>query len=139
MRVSVPSSSNRHSSTRPATSEKIEKFVPVPSKFAPNGYGSPGQMSMLATYPNELVELSSGRASAWGVAAGYHDIGGNWVPASPETAARVLDAMSADGPEPPPPGALIVRACEARPRPAPAGGVAEDGSVCPASAALPAH
>jgi len=36
-RVSAPSSPNRHSSTRPATSENRAKFVPTPSKVAPSG------------------------------------------------------------------------------------------------------
>ena len=36
------SSSNRHSSTRSACSEKSEKFVPSPSQVAPSGNGAPG-------------------------------------------------------------------------------------------------
>src|SRR5262245_61599570 len=45
-RVSTPASSNRHSSTRSADSEKIEKLVPTPSNVAPSGYGWPGQICM---------------------------------------------------------------------------------------------
>ena len=45
-RVSLPSSSNRQSSTRSATSEKRAKLVPAPSKVAPRGYAVPGQISM---------------------------------------------------------------------------------------------
>src|SRR3954470_6762964 len=47
-----PDSSNRHSSTLEPTSEKIEKFVPLPSQVAPSGNGSPSQISrdIAATY-----------------------------------------------------------------------------------------
>ena len=38
----APVSSNRHSSTRSATSEKSEKLVPIPSYVAPSGYADPG-------------------------------------------------------------------------------------------------
>src|SRR6266851_1952088 len=41
-RVSFPASSNRHSSTRSASSEKREKLVPTPSNVAPSGYLRPG-------------------------------------------------------------------------------------------------
>jgi hypothetical protein len=37
MRVSAPFASKRHNSTRVATSEKTEKFVPTPSHVAPRG------------------------------------------------------------------------------------------------------
>src|SRR3954470_16894266 len=40
-----PDSSNRQSSTLEATSENIEKFVPLPSQVAPSGNGSPGHIS----------------------------------------------------------------------------------------------
>src|SRR5215218_6310813 len=45
-RVSTPASSNKHNSTRSATSEKMEKLVPTPSNVAPSGYGWPGQICM---------------------------------------------------------------------------------------------
>src|SRR5229473_5420202 len=41
-RVSFPASSNRHSSTFSASSEKREKLVPAPSNVAPSGYLRPG-------------------------------------------------------------------------------------------------
>src|SRR5580704_12270732 len=43
-RDSDPASSNRHSSTRSATSENRAKFVPHPSHVAPSGYAAPGQV-----------------------------------------------------------------------------------------------
>src|ERR1041385_2315895 len=79
-----------------------------------------------------------GRAAAWGVAPGYHDIGGDWVPARPETVARMLDAMGADAPSPPAAGALIVRTGETHALPGPAEVVTEDGSILPVSDVLPA-
>ncbi|HXM58894.1 MAG TPA: 4-alpha-glucanotransferase [Candidatus Dormibacteraeota bacterium] len=85
------------------------------------------------------MEPTIERAAAWGVAPGYHDIGGSWVPARPETVSRILDAMGADGPEPPPPGALVVRAGERRPLSRPAEVVTEDGAVLPAADAVPAE
>ncbi len=45
-RVSLRSSSNRHSSTRSATSLKTAKLVPTPSNVAPKGYAAPGQTSI---------------------------------------------------------------------------------------------
>jgi 4-alpha-glucanotransferase len=84
------------------------------------------------------VEATSSLATAWGVAPGYHDIGGRWVQAEPETVSRALAAMGAEGPEPPAPAALVVRAGETVPLPGPAEVVTEDGAVLPAPAALPA-
>src|SRR5215467_6862258 len=46
-RSSCPCSSNRHSSTRSASSENNEKFVPSPSQVCPSGNGSPGQTARL--------------------------------------------------------------------------------------------
>src|SRR6476659_9805067 len=46
-RVSLPSSSNRQSSTPSATSENRVKFVPAPSYVAPRGYGPPGHASIV--------------------------------------------------------------------------------------------
>ena len=48
-------SSNRHSSTRVAFSEKSEKFVPPPSQVAPSGNGSPGQISLIAARPRRAA------------------------------------------------------------------------------------
>lgn len=84
------------------------------------------------------MEPTIERAAAWGVAPGYHDLEGRWVTPRPETVSRVLDAMGADGPEPPPPGALVVRTGETRALPWPAEVVTEDGAVLPAPGALPA-
>src|SRR4051794_27560914 len=45
-RRSTPLSSNRHSSTLVATSEKTEKLVPRPSQWAPSGKRVPGHTSI---------------------------------------------------------------------------------------------
>jgi 4-alpha-glucanotransferase len=47
-------------------------------------------------------------ASVWGVAHGYHDISGRWVEPEPESVARVLATLGADGPEPPPSPVIFV-------------------------------
>src|SRR5215467_1835218 len=76
------------------------------------------------------------RAAAWGVAPGYHDIGGRWVAADPETVASVLDAMRADGEEPPRPTARVVRAGEPLSLPDGSEVATEDGAVLPAALAM---
>src|ERR1044072_1220098 len=55
-----PSSSNRHSSIRSATSEKIAKLVPPPSNDAPSGYADPGQMC--STTPSVSPRHPHGRS-----------------------------------------------------------------------------
>src|SRR5713226_8043013 len=54
MQVSRPSSPNRQRSTRSATSEKIEKLVPAPSKDAPSGRACPGQTVTALIVPLRL-------------------------------------------------------------------------------------
>jgi 4-alpha-glucanotransferase len=83
------------------------------------------------------VEPTIERAAAWGVSPGYHDLDGRWVAARPETVSRVLAAMGADGPQPPPPGALVIRTGETAALSGPAEVVTEDGGVLPAPGALP--
>jgi 4-alpha-glucanotransferase len=78
-------------------------------------------------------------AAAWGVAPGYHDIGGRWVAADPETVAGVLDAMRAEGPEPPPATVRVVRAGEPLSLPDGAEVVTEDGAVLSAAEAVAAR
>jgi len=83
--------------------------------------------------------MVAGRAHAmWASRPGYHDIGGNWVSASPEAVNRVLTVMGADGDEPP--SAPAARRHEGDPRPLhePAEIVTEDGAVLPVRDALPA-
>ena len=58
-----PSSSNRHSSTRVAFSEKMEKFVPPPSQVAPSGNGSPGQTSLTGPPPRRAAPSAPSRTS----------------------------------------------------------------------------
>ena len=54
-------------------------------------------------------------AEKWGIAAGYHDIGGSWQALSDPTSARLLAAMgAAPGSEPAAEGALVIRASEGR-------------------------
>jgi len=77
------------------------------------------------------------QAAAWGIEPGYHDIDGRWVEPEPETVARVLAAMGAEGDEPGPPGALIVRVGERRTLSGPAEVVTEDGAILPAPGVLP--
>jgi 4-alpha-glucanotransferase len=60
------------------------------------------------------------------------------VAAAPETIARVLGAMRADGPEPPPATARVVRAGERLTLPDAADVVTEDGAVLPAREAMAA-
>jgi len=87
------------------------------------------------------VEATIAQAAAWGVAPGYHDIGGRWVAADRETVAAVLDAMGADAPQPPPPTAQIVRAGQPLALPDGSEVVTEDGATlraASASAGLPA-
>jgi 4-alpha-glucanotransferase len=76
------------------------------------------------------------RAAAWGVAPGYHDIDGRWVAADQETVASVLDAMHADGQEPPAATARVVRAGEALSLPEGSEVATEDGCVLPAAEAM---
>src|SRR5688500_10208250 len=80
MHSSTPSSSNRQRSTPVATSEKREKFVPVPSYVAPRGKGCPGQILIVpAPYPGGVRAKSPGRdswvrlPSVWVDAAGKRD------------------------------------------------------------------
>jgi 4-alpha-glucanotransferase len=47
-------------------------------------------------------------ADPWGIADGYFEIGGAWRPTSPETRARLLDAMGATPDAPPPASAVAV-------------------------------
>jgi 4-alpha-glucanotransferase len=79
------------------------------------------------------VEATTAHAAEWGVAPGYHDIGGHWVAADPETVSRALAAMRADAPEPPPATALVVRAGEPLTLPDAAEVVVEDGAVLAAA------
>ncbi|MBV8692536.1 MAG: 4-alpha-glucanotransferase [Actinobacteria bacterium] len=44
---------------------------------------------------------TSAWAAAWGVTSGYEDVDHQWHDAPPETVAAVLEAMGADGPQPP--------------------------------------
>jgi 4-alpha-glucanotransferase len=78
------------------------------------------------------------RAAAWGVAPGYHDIGGRWVAADPETVESVLEAMHADGQEPPPATALVVRAGEPLSLPEGSEVATEDGAVLSGADAMAA-
>jgi 4-alpha-glucanotransferase len=75
-------------------------------------------------------------AQAWGVAPGYNDISGRWVPAEPETVCRVVDAMGAEG-APPPPPVLVVHAGQTLPFAGTAEVITEDGAVLEANASLP--
>jgi 4-alpha-glucanotransferase len=84
------------------------------------------------------VEATIARAAAWGVAPGYHDIGGRWVAADPEAVAGVLGAMRADGTLPPPPTVRVVRAGRPLAVPDAVEIVTEDGAVVPASDAATA-
>ena len=67
-------------------------------------------------------------AEAWGVAPGYYDIEGRWVPAEAETVCRVLDVMGAEG-VPPAPQVLFVHAGQTLPLAATSEIVTEDGAV----------
>jgi 4-alpha-glucanotransferase len=67
-------------------------------------------------------------AEAWGVAPGYYDIEGRWVPAEPETVCRVLDVMGAEG-VPPAPQVLFVHAGQTLPLAGTSEVVTEDGAV----------
>src|SRR5215831_620333 len=78
------------------------------------------------------------RAAAWGVAPGYHDIDGRWVAADPKTVASVLDAMHADGQEPPPATARVVRAGDPLSLPEGSEVATEDGCVLSAAEAMAA-
>ena len=82
------------------------------------------------------MATTTARAAAWGVAPGYHDIGGNWVAADPETVDRILVAMRADAPEPPPAAAEVVRADQPLTLPEASEVVTEDGAVLPAAGAM---
>jgi 4-alpha-glucanotransferase len=84
------------------------------------------------------VQAGTERAPAWGVTAGYHDIGGRWVAPEPETVARVLAAMGADRDEPPEPPVLVVRAGETPPLDGPVEVLTEDGALLTAHGSLPA-
>ena len=46
-------------------------------------------------------------SAAWGVAPGYHEIGGRWVPADPRAMAAALAAMGAETDRPPPSPVLV--------------------------------
>src|SRR6185312_11177386 len=46
IRLSVPAASNKHNSTRSATSLNNAKLVPAPSYVAPSGYALPGHTSV---------------------------------------------------------------------------------------------
>jgi 4-alpha-glucanotransferase len=46
-------------------------------------------------------------SAAWGVAPGYHEIGGRWVPADPRAVAAALAAMDAEADQPPPSPVLV--------------------------------
>jgi 4-alpha-glucanotransferase len=82
------------------------------------------------------VDATTAHAAAWGVAPGYHDIGGRWVAADPETVRSVLAAMRAEGPQPPPATARVVRVGERLALPDAAEVVTEDGAVLPAAEAV---
>ena len=75
-------------------------------------------------------------AEAWGVAPGYNDISGRWVPAEPEAVCQVLDAMGAEG-APPPPPVLVIHAGQTLPFAGTTEVVTEDGAVLEANASLP--
>jgi 4-alpha-glucanotransferase len=85
-----------------------------------------------------LVEATIETPGAWGIAPGYNDIAGRWVPAEPDGVSGALAAMGADGAEPPGPGALVVREGDTRPVGGPAEVVTEDGAVLAISGTLPA-
>jgi 4-alpha-glucanotransferase len=76
-------------------------------------------------------------ASAWGIADGYHDISGRWVPADPEAVGRVLAAMGALGESPPASPVRFARPGQPVPTEEPADLVTEDGAVVPLKGALP--
>jgi 4-alpha-glucanotransferase len=77
------------------------------------------------------------RAELWGVEAGYHAIGGEWVPTSQETAQRLLDAMGADGGPPPASSTLVHRAGEALHLDGEHEILTEDGNTVRAEGGLP--
>ncbi len=84
------------------------------------------------------MQAGTERAAAWGVTAGYHDIGGHWVSADPETVARVLAAMGADRDEPPEPPVLVVRTGERPALDGPVEVLTEDGALLTADGSVPA-
>jgi 4-alpha-glucanotransferase len=92
---------------------------------------------MFGPYPKESVRLTMPTAIAWGVAPGYHDVRGRWVPADSRTIARVLSAMGADDAGPPGPGALVVRAGQTPSVEGPSQVLTEDGALVPAEERLP--
>lgn len=77
------------------------------------------------------------QAISWGVSPGYHDIGGRWVPAAPETVSLVLSAMAATEQPPATPPVLVVRAGEPEAVEGPVEVVTEDGATLRADGALP--
>jgi 4-alpha-glucanotransferase len=94
---------------------------------------------MSAIYPKQLVEATTARAAAWGVAPGYHAIGGRWVAAEPERVSAILDAMGAGGTAAPASSpVLVVRTGETHALEGPAEVVAEDGRLLPVAGSLPA-
>jgi 4-alpha-glucanotransferase len=66
--------------------------------------------------------------AAWGIADGYHDVGGRWVAAEPEAVERALAAMGADG-APPPAPIVFARRGEPAEVGEPSELVTEDGAV----------
>jgi 4-alpha-glucanotransferase len=66
--------------------------------------------------------------AAWGIADGYHDVGGRWVAADPEAVDRVLAATGARG-APPPAPILFARPGEPVEVAEPSELVTEDGAV----------
>jgi 4-alpha-glucanotransferase len=83
------------------------------------------------------VEATSLLATAWGIAPGYHDIGGRWVAAEPEIVSRALAAMGAAGGVPPTPPVSVIRLGERPALDGPVEVVTEDGAVLAASDVLP--
>jgi len=69
------------------------------------------------------------RARAWRVATGYHDLRGRWHEPGPEALDRVLAALGADAPQPPPPTVRFLRTGQSDALNEPHELVTEDGAV----------
>src|SRR3954468_14742078 len=76
-------------------------------------------------------------AGAWGIADGYHDVGGGWHPTPPETVEAFLDAMGAEGDEPPAAAVRVVRRGAQVPVERPSQLDLEDGGSIRVDAELP--
>ncbi len=84
------------------------------------------------------MQAATPRTASWGVDPGYHDIGGRWVAAEPESVSRVLAAMGAGRDEPAEPPVVVVRAGQATSVAGPVEVVTEDGGALRADGSLPA-